>query len=596
VKLSSDAKASSMVHKDSGRTLTPAADAKRCADGGGIRETPVAIVGGGPVGMLLALFLDRHGVASVVFNDQPAVRQHPKGSTQNARTMEHYRRLGFAEEIRALGLPSDHPTDVAYFTRYNGWELARLQHATAVETRAARARAVATDQLVEPLHRANQMYVEQAIFRCVCNRPNITLRFGWHVERFAQDGAGVTLQAVPTTGGEGETWRCAYLAGCDGGRSTVRRALNISLVGQQNLQQKFFGGRMISSYIRAPTLYRDFLGDRRAFQYWVVNPELRIALVALNGRDEFLIWTPSETDTPAPETIIALFRRCVGAPIEVEVLASHSWTAGVALYAEHFGRGRVQLAGDAVHLFTPTGGFGMNTGVDDAANLAWKLAALVQGWGGPGLLDSYERERRPIAIRNTSAARALARNVGEVAVSAGIEQATPAGAAERRKVGAFLATFGEEFASIGVQLGARYDGSPIIIPDGEAPADDFVAYTPSSVPGGRAPHVWLDNKRDPGSSLFDHFGVGFTLLELGPDAAAATAAFAAAAANRGIPLKQLHVPQAEARDLYGCALALIRPDQHVAWRGSAAPADAEYVLSTVTGHAAGLRAAGSAVA
>ncbi len=545
---------------------------------------PVAIAGGGPVGLMLALFLDRHGVPSVVFNVEPGVRQHPKGSTQNARTMEHYRRLGFAPEVRRLGLPADHPTDVAYFTRFNAWELARLKMPSEAEKMTARAGAASTDQVPEPIHRANQMYVERLIFEQARRRPNITLRFGWQIERFEQDPAGVTVHAAPAGGGPGESWRAEYLAGCDGGRSFVRRALGIAYTGYETLKQAFFGGRMISTYLRAPTLYRDVLGNRRAFQYWVVNPELRTAMVPLNGVDEFLLWTRSDDEALGPAAIADVLRRCVGAPVEVEVLGSYPWTAGVALHAERFGAGRVLLAGDAVHLFTPTGGFGMNTGVDDAANLAWKLAAMVQGWGGPRLLASYETERKPIAIRNTGAARILAQSVGEVVVAAEIEQPTEAGEAARRQAGAFLATFGEEFASLGVQLGARYDGSPIVVADGPAPADDIVAYTPTSVPGGRAPHLWLGPGRGPGSSLFDHFGIGFTLLQLGPTATG-VAPFEAAARARGVPLAVLHVPDPAAQALYGCALALIRPDQHVAWRGQDAPADADRVLATVTGAA-----------
>ncbi len=551
-------------------------------------DSPVAIVGGGPVGLMLALFLDRHGTRSVVFNQEATVRPHPKGSTQNARTMEHYRRLGFAPAIRALGLPHDHPTDVAYFTRFNAWELARLPMPSEAQNHAARLASAATGQVPEPLHRANQMYVEQVLLEQAASRPGITLRFGWQVDAFTQDEAGVTLEAARTDGGAAETWRASYMVGCDGGRSSVRRALGIQYVGYETLKQAFFGGRMISSHVRAPTLYRDHLGSRRAFQYWAVNPELRIALVALNGKDEFLIWTPSQTDTPDSDSVADILRRCVGAPamevpaMEVEVLASHAWTAGVALYAERFGKGRVLLAGDAVHLFTPTGGFGMNTGVDDAANLAWKLAAAVQGWGGTGLLASYEAERKPVAIRNTAAARALARSVGQLTLPPEVEQDGPAGKAARQEVGAFLATFGEEFASLGVQLGVRYDGSPLIMADGTPPADDLVAYRPSGVPGGRAPHLWLGNGRGPGDSLFDRFGPGFTLLQLGPDPVDA-APFVAAAARRGLPLDVVPVPQQEALELYGRPLSLIRPDGHIAWRGQEAPADADQVLATACG-------------
>ena len=540
--------------------------------------TPVAIVGGGPVGMMLALFLDRHGVCSVVFNSENDVRFHPKGSTHNSRTMEHYRRLGLAETVRGLGLPADHPTDVAYFTRFNGWELARLRMPSLAEKRAAVAASPKTGQIPEPIHRANQMYVERALFAAVRARPNITLRFGWTVERFAQDGDGVSLRA--TNASAQEDWRAAYLVGCDGGRSFVRRALGISYAGEEALKTAFFGGRMVSVHLRAPTLYPDFLKDRRAFQYWVVNPELRTALVALDGKDEFLMWSRA-SDEKVEADVRRLMRGCCGADIPLQILAFTPWTSGVALVAEKFGEGRVLLAGDAVHLFTPTGGFGMNTGVDDAANLAWKLAAMVQGWGGPRLLLSYESERKPIAIRNTNAARAFARNVGDVPVPAEMEDDNLRGAAARGKVGAFLGTFGEEFASIGVQLGARYDGSPIVCVDGPPPQDNLTDYVPSSVPGGRAPHVWLDEGRGPGSSLFDRLGVGFTLLRLGPRAPDG-ASIVEAAKKRHVPLTVLDVPDREVHDLYACDLCLIRPDQHVAWRGDAVR-EAERIIDQIVG-------------
>jgi 2-polyprenyl-6-methoxyphenol hydroxylase-like FAD-dependent oxidoreductase len=438
-----------------------------------------------------------------------------------------------------------------------------------------------TDQVPEPIHRANQMYVERALFAHVKTRPGIALRFGWQVTGIAQDADGVTLRAIEAAGGRTEAWRASYAVGCDGGRSFVRKALGIGYGGEEALSTAFFGGRMVSVYLRAPTLYPAFLKDRRAWQYWLVNPELRTALVALDGRDEFLLWSRAADEAIEAE-VGRLLRLCAGRDVPMQILALNPWTSGVALVAERFAAGRVLLAGDAVHLFTPTGGFGMNTGIDDAANLAWKLAAVVQGWGGARLLPSYEIERRPIAIRNTNAARALAKNVGDVPVPREMEDDTRAGEAARAKVGAFLSTFGEEFASIGVQLGVRYDGSPVVAGDGAPPQDSLIEYVPSSVPGGRAPHVWLDEGRGPGSSLYDRLGPGFTLLRLGPRAPDG-AAIAAAATGRGVPLKILDVPDPDARDLYGCDLCLVRPDHHVAWRGNASPSDSDAILARLIG-------------
>lgn len=548
------------------------------------KKAPIAIVGGGPVGLALALFLDRYNVPSVVFNTDTETRWHPKGSTQNARTMEHYRRLGIASELRLLGLPADYPGDVAYFTRFNGYELARLKMPSAAQKAHMVATADKLDQYPEPLLRANQMYIEAFLLDYVRRRPNITLRFGWEVKSYMQDKEGVLLLAESVADGRSEGWRAEYLVGCDGGRSFVRRQLGIRYEGEDTLQQAYFGGRMFASHIRAPTFYRDILGHRRAFQHWAVNPQSRTTIIALDGREEFLFWMRPNDPTAAPDsdTIQQAMTLCCGAELPVEVIGTQPWTAGIALVAEAFSDGRVFLAGDAVHLFTPTGGFGMNTGIDDVANLSWKLAAMVQGWGGPNLLESYEAERLPIAIRNTGAARALAKSVGDVGVSAEMEDDSEAGARARREIGAHLSTFGDEFGSIGVQLGARYDGSNIIKGDEAPPVDDFAHYTPSAVPGGRAPHAWIGSGRGEGDSLFDKLGLGFTLLRLGAGAPEATD-FADAAQSLGIPLTMLDIPDNDIRDLYGRDLVLIRPDQHVAWRSNKAN-EAETVMKTVVGN------------
>jgi 2-polyprenyl-6-methoxyphenol hydroxylase-like FAD-dependent oxidoreductase len=545
---------------------------------------PVAIVGGGPVGLALALMLDHHGVASVVFNIDIDTRWHPKGSTQNARTMEHYRRLGFAHDLRKLGLPAAHSGDVAYFTRFNTYEMARLRMPSAAEKAHAVATAGKLDQFPEPLLRANQMYVEAFLLEEARRRERITLRFGWEMTDFAQDADGVTLNAQAVDGNGNERWRAGYLIGCDGGRSFVRRGLGIRYAGEETLQQAYFGGRMFASYLRAPSLYRDVLKDRACFQHWAINPNIRTTIIALNGEDEFLFWMrPKDPEAePEDDVVRRAVAACCGMDVPVTPIAHAPWTAGVALVAERFADRRVLLAGDAVHLFTPTGGFGMNTGIDDAANLAWKLAAVLQGWGGPRLLETYEAERLPVAIRNTGAARTLAKSIGDIRVSPDLEADTEAGTAARRELGAFLSTFGEEFASIGVQLGARYDGSPIIAGDDAPPPDDFASYTPSAVPGGRAPHAWVGTGRGIGDSLYDRLGRGFTLLRLGANAPD-TSAFAAAAHDLAMPLTQIDLADTDIRALYGRDLVLIRPDQHVAWRGNVVPDDAGALLRRLSG-------------
>ena len=548
------------------------------------KNIPVAIVGGGPVGLMLALFLDYCGVRSVIFNSEPEVRRHPKGSTHNSRTMEHHRRLGIAPRVRDLCLPINRPTDVSYYTSLTGWELGRIPMPSEADKRRAVANSAVADQTPEPLLRANQMYVEAFLLAHARTRPNITVRFGWPVVSLQEYDQGVTVMTESATGDGRETWRAEYLAGCDGGHSFVRRSLALRYNGFASLDSPHYGGRQNATYFRAPTLYRDHLAHRPGWNYWIVHPKGRCTIISLNDQEEFLAFSkaPDDGTPPSDAAAVRTIIRAVGADLPISIIGHWPWTAGVALVAERFGTSRVVLAGDAVHLFTPTGGFGMNTGMDDASNLAWKLAALVQGWGGPHLLQSYEIERKPIAHRNTTAARELNKQLANMPLTDAIDEATPAGEATRREISAHLATMTEEYASLGVQLGARYDGSPVITPDDAPPLDNYVRYIPSGVPGGRAPHVWMNAGRGYGDSLFDRMGPGFTLLRLGGKAAGVGAIVQAARA-RNVPLTVLDVPPPEARDLYGRDLALIRPDQYVAWRGDVAPADADHLIAKVAG-------------
>src|ERR1700691_980749 len=251
---------------------------------------PIAIVGAGPIGLMLALFLDHYGVRSVLFNIDAESRWHPKGNTHGARTMEHYRRLGLSAKVRALGLPIGHPTDVAYSTRLNGHELARIAMPSLAEKLRRVAGSSSIDQIPEPIHRANQMYVERMLFGEACHRPTITLRGGWRVTRFSEVGDGVSVRAGRVADGASENWRAQYLVGCDGSQGIVRRTLGVRYQGLDRLEQAFYGGRMMATYLRAPTLYRDIIPrNGHAWQYCAVNAELRVVLVALDGGAEFLL-------------------------------------------------------------------------------------------------------------------------------------------------------------------------------------------------------------------------------------------------------------------------------------------------------------------
>jgi len=389
--------------------------------------------------------------------------------------------------------------------------------------------------------------------------------------------------SAPTGGGAAITVRAAYAVGADGGGSATRKALGVNYAGESGAVRDFVGGRMFAIHIRTPRLY-DVIPHPKAWMYWAVNRERRALMPAVNGRDEFTYHTQLRPDE-RPDQITdaqakAMFQQSLGASLDVEIVGRSTWNAGYTLVAEQYRRGRIFLGGDAAHLFTPTGGLGYNTAVEDAVNLGWKLAALIKGWGGPALIDSYEIERQALAKRNTAYARGFADSVGLYVPPPDLEDDGPAGDAARRKASEHFNDHARfEFNIPGITFGGRYDGSPIVVPDGTAPPPDKPnEYVPTACPGGRAPHLWLAD----GRSLYDALGFEFTLLRLGPKPAAA-APFVAAAGASGLPLAVVDLGTDEARDLYQADLALIRPDQIVAWRGNSA-SDAGRVLRRASGH------------
>ncbi len=537
---------------------------------------PVVIVGAGPIGMLLSLELARYQVPTLVLDSALSTRRYPKGNTHNSRTMEHYRRLNLVERIRGVGLPPDHPTDVAYFTRILGPEIARIPLPSTASKLAAVRSADDFAQVIEPIHRANQMYVEEVLAEACANSDFVSIRRGWQVDELTQDADGVDLEIRNLADDRPQIVRSEYVVGCDGARSMVRQSLGIPYEGEGAFGTSMYGGPMTSGHLRIPGLRSRLIG-REFWQGWTINSEIRTDLFPLDGGDEYMIHC-ALPDPISSRDLGALIERALGEDSPaIEVLSINTWTAGRALVATRFAEGRVMICGDAAHLFTPTGGFGMNTGIDDAANLAWKLAAVIHGWGGDSLLESYEAERLPIAIRNTSAARLLAKSVQSVEIGADIEDPGPDGDAERRRVGAILSGHKEEFASIGIQLGARYEGSSIVINEGPpAPADPPDRYEATARPGGRLPHLRM---RD-GSSLFDHLGHGYTLVRTDPSADVSEL-LDTAAENR-LPVTVFDVDHPDARDFYEAALVLVRPDQYVAWRGQRIHNPAELV-AVVTG-------------
>lgn len=544
--------------------------------------TSVLIVGGGPCGLTLAIELGRRGIAAVLVDQKPSTAVNPQANATQARTMEHFRRLGFADEVRALGLPKDYPTDIAYFTRYGGIELARFRLPPAGQV-AEMARSLSGSWSTSELpHRVSQRYVERVLQRYAAAERSISVNYGWQLEDFTEEATCVSASIRSVSTGERRTVKAAYLVGVDGARSTVRRKLNIRYGGETGVVRDFFGGKMVAVYLRAPGFYKA-MGHDRAWMYWAFNSTRRSWLAAVDGKEEFALHTqlkPGEDEAVTEQLARELFSQLSAVPLDIEVLAVDTWMAGHALVADSLGEGRVYIGGDAAHLFTPAGGLGYNTAVEDAVNLGWKLAMAVRGKAGPSLLPSYAYERRKVALRNTGYARQFASEIGTFVPDPMLESDTPEGAAARARAGEFLNAYvRREFNIPGVTFGGRYDGSPVIVADGaDLPEDAANVYVPTASPGGRPPHVWLPD----GRSLFDLFGPEWTLLELGGDGRR-SAALETAAQKFGVVLKVLRLESPEARELYGSDLVLIRPDQIVAWRDHGSPFNSEQVFAQLMG-------------
>ena len=533
-----------------------------------LEKVDVLIAGAGPVGLSASIELGRRGVRCLVVERNDRVGYSPRAKTTNVRTREHLRRWGIADALRAASpMSPDYPSTVIFATRMNGPELARFENALNGD----RAR---NNLYSEEAQWVPQYILEEVLRAHAASLPGVTVAFNTELTSFSEKGGRVLAEVKDVETGATRRIDSAHLIGADGARSFVREAIGAKMVGDGAFSRNY------SVIFRSPELAaRQRHG--KAIMYWMVNEE---APSLLGPMDEKGLWTfmatkiPGDVD-PADIDPADFIRRGTGLrDLEVEVVATDPWVAH-RLVADHYSRGRVFLAGDACHLHPPFGGFGMNMGIGDAVDLGWKMAATLHGWGGEGLLATYERERRPVHERTIAEAVINYGAVANQLVRPMLEDSGPVGEATRREVGdIILATKIREFRTLGVVLGMRYENSPIIVPDGsEPPPEHFMLYVPSAHPGCLAPHLWLAD----GSSLYDHFGEGFTLLVTAGDPAD-TGPLAAAATARGLPLRVLTPGDARLRARYAARFALIRPDQHVAWRGDALPADADALLAHIT--------------
>ncbi len=535
-------------------------------------DSDVLIVGAGPTGLTLAIDLGKRGVRSILIeqNERPAFL--PKMERINARTMEIYRRMGLSQQIRAAGLRPDCPMDVYIVLALNEPPLLRLHYPSVAQAQ-AETRVTNDGSLpLEPYQLISQYTLEPLLKSVAETIPAVTVRFGCEFLSLQQDEAGVTAR-VRSSGGGTQDLRAAYLVGCDGGSSPVRKELGIKLAGEGNtlaLRQALY--RCDELFDRLPIGN----GPGKGRHYHVADDKAT-QLIMQDSTRHWTLHSMVETN----EEMNAAFERTVGVPIKYEMLSCNPWRQNLLL-AEHYGRHRVFLAGDAVHLVIPTGGLGMNSGVADAIDLSWKLAATLSGWGGPNLLKSYEVERRQVGERNVGASRyaTLGRRKWRSLWRPNIRDNTPGGE-QTRSILSAMADIEQRKSNemIGAELGYRYVDSPVICNVPGGPEHLFREYQPTTWPGARLPHVW----RDDGTPMQDHIPDGYIILKLGRTRADA-GGLEKAIRSRGAPVSVLDVPDRIAREIYGYDLILVRPDMHVVWRGNAAPEDAAELAAIATGH------------
>jgi 2-polyprenyl-6-methoxyphenol hydroxylase-like FAD-dependent oxidoreductase len=538
-------------------------------------RTPVLIVGGGPVGLALAGDLGWRGVSCALIEKTDGRIFQPRMDIVHVRTMEFCRRWGIVPWVEDAGYNRDYPQDCAWVTSLvNGYELGR-------EPFPAPRNEVPPPQSPQKRERCPQNFFDPVLARFAGTFPHVTRRYRTELLDFVEHEAGVVATVRDHATGRDETIEADYLVGCDGAAGVVRERLGIPLSGNPVLTYT------TNAIFRRAGLEKLY-SVRPAYRFIFIGPEGTFAtIVAIDGRDHwrFSFVGSREYRALTEADVRAAIERAVGQKFDFAIESIMPWTRR-ELVADRYGSRRVFLAGDSAHQLSPTGGFGMNTGIQEAIDLSWKLEARLSGWGGERLLASYETERRPVAVRNVREAGGnLARMLSPRDNRPPPEIFLPgeAGNAARRDFGAkFTATMRREWFTIGVQLGYRYEDSPICIPDGTAaPPDETATYLPTARPGHRAPHAFLG----PEQSTLDLFGRGFVLMRFGasPAEAADTAQLAAAAANRGVPLRICDVADEAVAALYGRRLVLVRPDGHVAWRDDEPPADATKVIDTVRG-------------